>query len=111
MTWRPRQFRLGAMRDRVTIQRPVQTVSDAGDVIYSFVNLYQNEPAKFESVSGGETLRGREVEAGINAVFTVHYRSNYAPEQRLTHNGITYGIVYVKPIEGGRRYCEIWCRS
>ena len=112
MTWRPgKNFRVGAMRERITIQSLSVAISDAGDKTETWSDLYVDEPAAFDSVSGGETLRGRQVEAGINAVFTVRYRSEYATTQRITHDGTTYGIVYVKPVDGGRRYSEIYCRS
>lgn len=110
-TFRPRGLRLGAMRDRITVQSLTVAISDAGDKTETWTDLYRNEPADFQPVSGGETLRGRQVESGVNAVFTVHYRSGYAPEQRVTHNGTTYGIVFVRQVDGGRRYIELQCRS
>lgn len=111
MTWRPgKSFRLGAMRERITIQSLTTTISQGGDKTETWVNTYTNEPAAFDSVSGGETLRGKQVEAGINAVFTVHYRDSFTSTQRIIHNDTTYGIVYVKPVDGGRRYTELYCR-
>lgn len=111
MTWRPSRFRVGAMRERITVQSLTETVSDAGDVTKAWANTYLNEPATFEEVQGGETLRGRQVEAGVTAVFTVHYRSNYNATMRVIHNGVTYGIVKCPPVQGGRRYRELWCKS
>lgn len=111
MTWRPRGMRLGAMRQRITVQSVTVAISDAGDKTETWADLYKNEPATFEQVSGGETLRGRQVEAGVNAIFTVHYRSGYAPEQRVSYGGTNYGIVFVRQIEGGRRYMELHCRG
>lgn len=111
MTFRPSRFRLGSMRDRITVQSVTVTLSSAGDKVETWADLYRNEPASFDPISGGETLRGRQVEAGINAVFTTHYRTGYAPEQRVSYNGTNYGIVFVKQIEGGRRYVELHCRS
>ena len=109
MTFRPSRFRLGSMRERITIQSVTVTTSDAGDKVETWANTYINEPAAFDPVSGGETLRGRQVDAGVNAVFTVHYRT-YTTTQRVQYNGTNYGIVFVKPIEGGRRYVELHCR-
>lgn len=111
MTYRPRNFRLGAMRERITVQTLTNSVDSMGQAIPSWANTYTDEPASLDPTSGGEGLRGRQVEAGISAVFTVHYRSTYVPEMRVTHNGITYGIAYVKHIEGGRRYTELYCKA
>lgn len=112
MTWRPAGgFRVGAMRERITIDSLTITVTDAGDRVETWTAIHSNEPAAFESTRGGETLRGRQVEAGVDVIFTVHHRTTFAPEQRVRHNGLTYGIVYVRPVEGGRRYCELYCKS
>lgn len=111
MTWRPSKLRIGAMRERIDIQTATETTSDAGDVSRTWSNTYASQPAKFEPTSGGETLRGKQVEAGINAVFTIHYRSSITPEMQVVHGSTTYGIVYVRPVEGGRRYLELWCKA
>lgn len=111
MTWRPQQFRTGSMRERINIQTATSTVDSIGQSVPTWATTYTNEPAKFEPTSGGETLRGKQVEAGITAVFTVHYRSAYVSTMRVVHGSTNYGIVYVKPVEGGKRYVELWCKS
>ena len=111
MSYRPSSFRLGSMRERITLQTPTDSTSTFGDVSQTWADTLTNEPAQFISTNGGESLRGRQVEAGINAVFTVHYRSQFTPQCRIQHNGTTYGIVYVRPVEGGRRYLEVYCKS
>jgi SPP1 family predicted phage head-tail adaptor len=112
VSYRPAgQFRVGAMRQRITLQTPTESTSTFGDVSTTWADTLKDEPAQFTSTNGGETLRGRQVEAGINAVFTVHYRSQYNPTCRIVYDGTTYGIVYVRPVDGGRRYMEIYCRS
>jgi len=111
VSYRPSSFRLGSMRERITLQTPTDSTSTFGDVSQTWADTLTNEPAQFISTNGGESLRGRQVEAGINAVFTVHYRSQFTPSCRIQHNGTTYGIVYVRPVEGGRRYLEVYCKS
>lgn len=111
MTWRPQQHRVGAMRERVNIQSLTLSISSAGDKSESWSNLYQNEPARYEETRGGETLRGKQVEAGIDVVFTVHYRDNIDTTCRVVHNSVNYGIVYAKKVDGGKRYLELYCKS
>lgn len=111
MTWRPSRFRLGSLRDRITVQSPTATIDAAGQTIRTWAALFTNEPASFDSASGGETQRGKQVDATITAVFTVHFRDGYTTEQRVLYNGQTYGIVYVRPVEGGRRYIELHCKG
>lgn len=107
MTFRPRSFRVGSMRERITIQTKTETQDDAGQPVVTWANYLVNEPCEYRPTSGGETLRGRQVEEGTKAVFTVRYRDGYSADQQIVHNGSIYGITYVKPVEGGRRYIEL----
>lgn len=108
--WRPTRHRIGKMRERITVQSATVDAS-TGETIRTWSNLYASEPAAYDPASGGETVRGRQVEANINAVFTVHYRSDYSTEYRVTYGGNAYGIVSVLPVQGGRRYLELHCKS
>ena len=107
----PRRFRGAALRERVNLQTGTDTVDSSGQPIRSWATTYLNEPAEFMPTRGGETLRGRQIEAGINAVFTIHRRDSVVPQMRVVHAAVNYGIVYVHPTEGGRRYIELDCRA
>lgn len=112
MTYRPtRNFRLGAMRDRVNIQTSTDTIDDAGQPIRTWSTTYASQPAQYTPTSGGETIRGRQIEAGIQAVFTVHYRPEIVPQMRVVYGSSNYGIVHVRPVEGGLRYIELMCKA
>lgn len=99
------------MRERINIQSLTVAISDGGDKSETWATTFSEEPAAFDPISGGETLRGKQVEAGITAVFTVHYRDSFTSTQRVVHGSTTYGIVYVKPVDGGKRYIELYCKS
>jgi SPP1 family predicted phage head-tail adaptor len=111
MTWRSRGFRLGSMRERITVQTATETLDAAGQSIRSWTSTLTGEPAAYEPVSGGETIRGRQVEAGVTAIFTVRFRTGYTSTQRVTHGSGTYGILYVHPVEGGRRFIDLHCKA
>lgn len=111
MTWRPSRFRLGSMRERIDVQTPTEVVDTIGQTIRTWTTTIDDEPAALDPVSGGETIRGKQVEAGITAIFTVHHRTTYTVTQQVVHEGMTYGIVYVKPVEGGLRYIELYCKA
>lgn len=111
MSYRPTRFRLGSLRDRISIQKLTETISDAGDVTPTWSDMYKDEPASFEPVAGMETQRGRQVDAGTKAVFTIHYRANITPEMRVSYGSEVYGIIFVRPVDGGRRYIELHCKS
>lgn len=112
MTYRPtRGFRLGEMRHRITVKTETTTQDDAGQPVVTLATWLVEEPAKFEPTTGGEGARGRQVEAGISAIFTVRYRDGYTPEMAVVIGGETYYIVYVKPVQGMDRYRELHCKS
>ena len=112
MSYRPgKGFRLGKMRERITVQSATVNESTGQPSRTWDQTFVTGEPASYDPAAGGETVSGKQVEANISAVFTVRYRDGYNAEQRLTHNGQIYGIVYVPPVKGGRRYQELHCKS
>lgn len=112
MSYRPsKSFRVGSMRDRITVKQPTETLDTAGQPVVSWTNFLVSEPAAYEYVSGTERNRGGQVEAGVNAVFTVHYRSGYTPRMKIVFGGVDYGIVHVVPVHGKTRYLEIHCKA
>jgi SPP1 family predicted phage head-tail adaptor len=112
MTYRPaRGFRVGEMRHRIRISTETTAQDAAGQPVVTLATWLEGEPAKFEPTSGGEGARGRQVEAGISAIFTVRYRDGYTPEMAVDIGGERYWVVYVKPVQGMDRYRELHCKS
>lgn len=107
----PTRFSASSMRERINIQTSTDSVDDAGQPIRTWTTTYLSEPAQYTPTSGGETLRGRQIEAGIAAVFTVHRRDSIVPQMRIVYDSTNYGIVHVRPVEGGRRYLELECKA
>jgi hypothetical protein len=99
------------MRSRITVKVETTTQDDAGQPVVSLANWLIDEPAKFEPTTGGEGARGRQVEAGIQAIFTVHHRDGYTPEMAVSHAGQTYYIVYSKPVDGLPAFDELYCKG
>jgi len=112
MTGRPKDgFKLGSMREQVDIEQPVTSVDSSGQPSRAWAKLYRNQPARWVQVAGGETIRGRSVEAGVVAVFHIRMREGVTPEMRVVHRSGIYGIGYVKQVEGRDRYLELQCRQ
>lgn len=109
--WRANALRIGAMRERITIQSKTETVDAIGQTNRTWAATYEDEPARYDPVSGGETLRGKQVEAGITALFTIHTRDSIDSTMRVMHGSNTYGIAYVNQVDGGLRYLELQCRA
>ena len=99
-----------SMIHRIDVQSA--TVDEStGQPIRTWATTFAGEPAAWQPMAGTETIRGRQVEAGISGFFTVNFRTGYDTEQRIDFNSQTYGIVYVKPVDGGRRYLELHVRA
>lgn len=113
MTSRPMGgFKVGQMRHRITLQVATESVDTSGQTIRTWAADLFKEPAQWIPTSGGETIRGKQIEAGINAVFIVRYRNDkYTPLKRISFDDRTYGIVHVKDIDGLRRYTQLECKA
>ena len=109
--YRPQRFHLGEMRHTITVKTETTALDGAGQPVVSLVNFVTDEPAKWEPVAGSEGTRGRQVEAGIAAVFTVHYRDGYTPKMAVICGGQNYGIVGVHPVDGMDAYRELHCKA
>ena len=100
------------MRHRVVIQRIASETQDANhQPIKTYATRYAAEPAAFEQVSGGEFLRGRQVDATVKAIFTVNYRPDYSTRDRVVFDGEIYGIVRLHIPRGVKRFLEIECAA
>jgi hypothetical protein len=112
VTGRPAAFHVAKMRERITVATEVAVQDEAtGQPVVTPLNWLVNEPASYEDASGGETARGRHVEADVSVVFTVRFRPGYHTQQVVIHKGVTYGIVHVGRVAGMDRYRELHCKA
>lgn len=111
MIGRPRRFSVSRLRYRITVQSHVATIGESGQRTSTWSDRLTNEPADHEDVTGGQMMRGRQIEEGVTSVFTVHYRDGYSPKQRVIYDGETYGIVRVHRVDGRKRYLELHCEG
>lgn len=113
MTFRPgKSFRVGAMRERVTIQQQTDTRDDSGQAVTTWTDLYTNEPARFTQTGGGQTYRGQQLQEDIIAVFVVRWRSDLENTKlRVVFDSANYGITRAQRVDGGRRYLELFARA
>ena len=99
------------MRHRITVQSVVSTLDSSRQPIYTYTNRYANEPAAFRQVSGGEKIRGRQVEAGVSAIFEVNHRAGYLVTDRVLFQGTYYGIVRIDNPDGVNRFTVLYCNA
>jgi len=108
---RPNRHRVGAMRQRCTIQQVTETQDASGQPVVSWTDYVENEPCQYMQSSAYEGSRGRQVEAGAKAVFVVRYRSGYNEKMSVVFDGERYGITSIQKVDGLNRYLEISCST
>lgn len=99
----------GKMRYRITVQKPVKSTTQ-GQPVVSWVDLLVDEPADYEYTRGYQSVRGRQVEEGVDCIFYVRWREEHDPENRIAFDGEYYGVIFVRPVAGRRRYMELHCK-
>lgn len=101
---------IGRMRYRIDVQS--RTVADAiGSPSVTYATRFTGEPADFEYPRGGMVNRGRQIEEGVDAIFTVRHREGYVPTDRVVFESQNYGIVFIRPVRGRRDYIELHCKA
>ena len=98
-------------RHRITFQEPTETIAATGQPVVSWTNFRTNEPADFQPTGGMESMRGRQLEAGTKGIFTVNYRTGYTTKMQIVHDGFSYGISHIQPVDGLRREIEIMVKT
>lgn len=101
----------GLMRHRITVREATTAIDSARQKVVTYVDRFTNEPAAFQQVSGGETIRGRQIEAGVTALFKVNYRGGYEVTDQVVFDGQNYGIVRLEIPQGVKRFMWLHCKG
>lgn len=99
----------GRLRQRISIESA--TTPTTGETTPSFTTYAANVPAEVIETSGGEYIRGRQVEAGIVAMVTIRYRSGLDPTMRIKYGTRYLNIGSIIDPTGYRSELLIMCRE
>lgn len=99
------------MRHRISVEYCITTIDSSRQPRYSYATRFASEPASFQQVTGGEKVRGRQIEAGVSAVFNVNHRDGYLVTDRVLFGGVYYGIVRIQPPDGINRFLTLYCNA
>jgi len=86
----------GTLHNRISIETPTESADGSGQLIRTWATYKANVPADHQNVSGGETLRGRQVSAQASHLFRIRTVDGVTTEMRVLWGGEYYGIVNVK---------------
>lgn len=101
----------GLMRHRVSVEQRTQTgVSDCGDPTYAWVSL-GTRWAEVVPLGGGESVRGRYVQAIVSHSVRMRYWSQVTSECRLVHRSRYLNIVRVLNVDERNAMMELLCNE
>ena len=91
-------MRAGQLRHRVTIK---SNTANANDPDPDYTNLHVGIPAGITETSGGETYRGRQLEAHVKAVIETRYLDDVDEDCQVVgtsypYVGKTWGVTAAK---------------
>jgi len=103
---------IGRLRHKVTIQRPVETVDDAGETITSWEEV-ETVDGEREHLSGAEWWAAQQVYADLSVRWRVRFRDDVVPKMRLIEcifpKVHTYNVLAVLDVDGRGRWLHILC--
>lgn len=108
----------GKFRDRCDIQSDGSTDSNPVPDYTTYAPLYESVPCDITTVSGSETFRGRQLEAGMSHVVEMQYLPEINSTMRVSVtggllSGRTLHIASVVPVDfdGRARKLQLMCRE
>ncbi len=101
----------GRKRHRITIQQATTAPDAAGQPIPTWTTYLADYPVAIDQVTGGETLRGRQVSAQAMLVFSGRWYPGVTTQMRVVYDSRTLGIVRASDPYGDRRELRIECKE
>lgn len=102
---------VGAMRQFVWVQVPVQTRAPDGQVSTGFVDQYPRY-GEIRSLSGAELVRAQQVQATVTHRVTVRSDTltrQLQPAARLRLGARLFNVLWVDPVDGKNREVRVYC--
>ena len=106
------RMRAGRLRHCIDIQKPTATADSSGQMVEAWTSyVAQNVPAEILGVAGGETMRGRQVDADATSMVTIRWRDDVNPTHRIKYGSRTLNIISAYDPTGDRVELQIQCRE
>ena len=93
----------GTLRNRVDIEEPTDGTDGNPEPTFSVMEGGLDVPAEILYVSGGERVRGQQMEATATALVTIRWRSGVTARHRFDVGGEKLNILRVYDPDNGRR--------
>lgn len=100
----------GKLDQRVTVERFTSTVDDWGTPIESWAPLFTCW-ASVEPLVGREYIAAQALQSEVTARIRMRYRPGLTSQDRVIHEGTTYGIESVIDVRSQHRELVLMCRG
>lgn len=97
---------IGELRHRITLQKPVKTVSSSGVEEKQWQDI-TTVWGKVEHLRGRDFYEAAAVQAEQTVKVTIRYREGITPQHRLIHRGAPYTITFIDRETYPRRFLII----
>jgi len=87
------------MRNRITFRQVEETRDTAMQPVRTWSAFMVDVPASVERVTGGEIVRGRQMEATVTDLITIRTSRGIDPKMQIVCGEDTYGIVHIDDTE------------
>ena len=100
----------GDLNQRVTVERFTSTEDELGQPIESWAPLFTCWAA-VEPLTGREYLAAQAAVSEVTAKIRMRFRPWMTAQDRVIHNGITYGIQSVIDVRSEHRELHLMCKA
>ena len=102
--------RVGSLRHRITVQAATEGSDDMGQVISTWTD-FKTMQAAVDAVSSTERILADSPDNPISYRFITRYDAGIDPDMRVVHDGKTYEIRGVLPLDNYGKYMRLDCTS
>ena len=103
-------LRAGDLRNRITIERPVEVRGDSGSVVKDWQPIpYATVWSARTDLSGAELYQAQQINARVSTRFTIRHRNGLDARMRVISDGVPYAIESVQDPEGRREFLVLLC--
>jgi len=103
-------MKAGDLDQRVTVERYTSTEDELGQPIESWAPLFTCWAA-VEPLTGREFIAAQAAQSEVTARIRMRFRPWMTSQDRVIHEGTTYGIESVIDVRSANRELVLMCRS
>ena len=103
-------MKAGKLDQRVTLERQSRVLGPLGQPVNAWAPL-MTVWAAVEPLVGREYLAAQAAQSEVTARVTMRYRTGITAQDRVIHNGTTYGIESLVDVRSGNRELVLMCKG